>query len=34
MAKRWYVMHVYSGFENKIADVIMEKARKQGWKIK
>lgn len=30
MAKRWYVMHVYSGFENKIADVIMEKARKQG----
>lgn len=30
MSKRWYVLHVYSGFENKVADVIMEKARKQG----
>jgi len=30
MAKRWYVMHVYSGFEGKVADAIMEKARKQG----
>lgn len=29
MAKRWYVLHVYSGFENKVADAIMEKARKQ-----
>ncbi|MGH1455902.1 MAG: transcription termination/antitermination protein NusG [Alphaproteobacteria bacterium] len=30
MAKRWYVLHVYSGFENKVRDSIMEKARKQG----
>jgi transcription termination/antitermination protein NusG len=30
MAKRWYVLHVYSGFENKVAEVIQEKARKQG----
>ena len=25
---RWYVLHVYSGFEHKIADAIHEKARK------
>lgn len=30
MAKRWYVLHVYSGFENKVADAIREKAAKQG----
>ncbi|MCB1556981.1 MAG: transcription termination/antitermination protein NusG [Alphaproteobacteria bacterium] len=30
MAQRWYVLHVYSGFENKVAEAIMEKARKQG----
>jgi transcriptional antiterminator NusG len=30
MASRWYVLHVYSGFETKVADTIMEKARKQG----
>lgn len=30
MSKRWYVLHVYSGFENKVAEVIQEKARKQG----
>lgn len=28
MAARWYVLHVYSGFENKVADAIHEKARK------
>ncbi|MEM6811822.1 MAG: transcription termination/antitermination protein NusG [Pseudomonadota bacterium] len=28
MAMRWYVLHVYSGFENKVADAIHEKARK------
>lgn len=28
--KRWYVLHVYSGFENKVADAIQEKARKKG----
>lgn len=30
MAARWYVLHVYSGFESKVADAIHEKARKQG----
>ncbi len=30
MAKRWYVLHVYSGFESKVADSIKEKALKQG----
>lgn len=30
MAKRWYVLHVYSGFEEKVAEAIHEKARKQG----
>ncbi len=30
MAKRWYVLHVYSGFETKVKESIMEKARKQG----
>ncbi len=29
-AKRWYVLHVYSGFEGKVAEAIREKARKQG----
>ena len=27
---RWYVLHVYSGFENKVAEAIQEKAGKQG----
>lgn len=27
---RWYVLHVYSGFENKVAEAIKEKARKKG----
>ena len=30
MAFRWYVVHVYSGFENKVSEAIMEKAAKQG----
>ena len=30
MAKRWYVMHVYSGFENKAKQAIIEKAEKLG----
>jgi transcriptional antiterminator NusG len=30
MAKRWYVLHVYSGFEDKVAEAIQEKAKKQG----
>ncbi len=28
MAMRWYVLHVYSGYENKVSDAIHEKARK------
>lgn len=30
MAARWYVLHVYSGFESKVAEAIREKAQKQG----
>ncbi|MCT6839562.1 MULTISPECIES: transcription termination/antitermination protein NusG [Bombella] len=30
MAKRWYVVHVYSGFEKKIAEHIREQADKKG----
>ena len=30
MAHRWYVMHVYSGFEKKAKQSILEKAAKQG----
>ncbi len=30
MAKRWYVLHVYSGFEKKVAESIREQARQQG----
>lgn len=29
-AAKWYVLHVYSGFETKVAEAIKEKARKQG----
>ena len=30
MAKRWYVVHVYSGFEKKIAIAIKEQAAQKG----
>jgi transcriptional antiterminator NusG len=30
MAMRWYVLHVYSGFEGKVAEAIKEKAAKKG----
>ena len=30
MAKRWYVVHVYSGFEKKIAQQIKEQALQKG----
>lgn len=30
MAMRWYVLHVYSGFENKVAETIMDKAKQLG----
>ena len=29
-AAKWYVLHVYSGFEAKVAEAIKEKAKKQG----
>ncbi|MCC6598959.1 MAG: transcription termination/antitermination protein NusG [Alphaproteobacteria bacterium] len=29
-AAKWYVLHVYSGFESKVAETIKDKARKQG----
>ena len=30
MAHRWYVVHVYSGFERKIAESIREQAKQRG----
>lgn len=30
MSAKWYVLHVYSGFETKVADAIKEKAAKKG----
>ena len=30
MALRWYVVHVYSGFEKKVAGSIEEQARQAG----
>src|SRR6201992_3012919 len=30
MAKRWYVVHVYSGFEKKIAQQIKQQAAQKG----
>ena len=30
MAQRWYVIHVYSGFEKKVADSIKEQAQQKG----
>lgn len=31
MSHRWYVVNVYSGFENKVATSIREQAEKQGF---
>jgi len=30
MGQRWYVLHVYSGFEQKVADAINDKAKQKG----
>ena len=30
MAMRWYIVHTYSGFENKIAAFVKEQAEKKG----
>ncbi|MCS6877010.1 MAG: transcription termination/antitermination protein NusG [Geminicoccaceae bacterium] len=30
MAKRWYIIHVYSGFEKKVRDAIREQAAQKG----
>ena len=30
MAMRWYVIHVYSGFEKKVASSIREQAEQKG----
>jgi len=30
VAFRWYVIHVYSGFEKKVAEAIQEQARQKG----
>jgi len=30
MAKRWYIIHVYSGFEKKVRDALEEQARQKG----
>ena len=30
MAARWYVLHVYSGFEKKVAESILELAAQKG----
>jgi transcriptional antiterminator NusG len=30
MAKRWYIVHAYSNFENKVADSIREQAKQRG----
>ena len=30
MAAKWYVLHVYSGFENKVAQSIREQAASHG----
>ena len=33
-AAKWYVLHVYSGFESKVAESIKDRARKKGFESK
>ena len=30
MASRWYIIHVYSGFEQKVKDAVLEQAEQKG----
>jgi transcription termination/antitermination protein NusG len=30
MAKRWYIIHAYSNFENKVAESVREQAKQRG----
>ena len=30
MAARWYIIHVYSGFEQKVKDAVLEQAEQKG----
>ena len=30
MAFRWYIIHTYSGFEQKVKNAIMERAKARG----
>lgn len=30
MATRWYIIHVYSGFEQKVKDAVLEQAEQKG----
>jgi transcriptional antiterminator NusG len=30
MAKRWYIVHAYSNFENKVAQSIKDQAQQRG----
>ncbi|MBV8972907.1 MAG: transcription termination/antitermination protein NusG, partial [Sphingomonadaceae bacterium] len=30
MSNRWYIIHAYSGFENKVRDAIVTEAARKG----